>query len=421
MTGTSAVQLRNGQLLDRRSPIGAVALAGALFFMLTSCTESPEEERGKGYRRDASSGRPIAPNKVDYSMRLLQSGRMSLREALTTARQSLPDAPGRKWEVVRGENALVLWRTAWRSSGSDDEVQAGRMEVTLYADGRTRVLPTDEDNEAWRFFGSQEVPLEELPRERDSAPPKIGLERAIALAVQSLGRLEKSESWEVEAFARRPKCWQMRLQVYESGISGFDAWVEVSVADDTTVELTRAPLAEDIVRRRFDQDQAARKADAAFAEGDYPKAVRHATEMIRLSSDGASGYTRRGLAYQLQGNVNQAIADYTEAIRLDGGDVRALNNLAWLLATYPDSTVRDGAEAMRLATRACELSNWESAAALSTLAAAYAEAGDFAKAVYWQKKALEMTPVSEGEGSRFAKHLELYQEGRPCREGCRRP
>jgi len=60
---------------------------------------------------------------------------------------------------------------------------------------------------------------------------------------------------------------------------------------------------------------------------------------------------------------------------------RMLDELAWLLATYPDSNSRDGAEAVRLSERACALTDRRSPALLATLAAAYAESGNFARAV----------------------------------------
>jgi tetratricopeptide (TPR) repeat protein len=67
---------------------------------------------------------------------------------------------------------------------------------------------------------------------------------------------------------------------------------------------------------------------------------------------------------------------------------RMLDELAWLLATYPNSNARDGAEAVRLAERACQLSNRRVPALLATLAAAYAETGDFPSAVALGEEAL---------------------------------
>jgi tetratricopeptide (TPR) repeat protein len=67
---------------------------------------------------------------------------------------------------------------------------------------------------------------------------------------------------------------------------------------------------------------------------------------------------------------------------------RMLDELAWLLATYPDSEARDGAEAVRLAENACALTQRRIPALLDTLAAAYAEAGDFTRALSVAEEAL---------------------------------
>lgn len=90
-----------------------------------------------------------------------------------------------------------------------------------------------------------------------------------------------------------------------------------------------------------------------------------------------------------------------------------LNNLAWLLATCPDAQVRDGPEAIRLAQRACEGDAWRSSAYIDTLAAAHAEAGNFAEAEKWVLKALE---VDDDHAAILREHLEFFRAGKPWRE-----
>jgi len=68
---------------------------------------------------------------------------------------------------------------------------------------------------------------------------------------------------------------------------------------------------------------------------------------------------------------------------------RMLDELAWCLATYPDSNARDGAEAVRLAERACALTDRRIPGLLATLAAAYAETGDFSRGVATGEEALK--------------------------------
>jgi len=95
-----------------------------------------------------------------------------------------------------------------------------------------------------------------------------------------------------------------------------------------------------------------------------------------------------------------------------------LNDTAWLLATCPDARHRDGAEAVRLAERACQGTRYESTAYLDTLGAAYAEAGDFSKAVETVEKAVKLAH-SAGQRKLLADmqaRLDLYRRQRPYRQ-----
>ena len=85
---------------------------------------------------------------------------------------------------------------------------------------------------------------------------------------------------------------------------------------------------------------------------------------------------------------------------------RMLDELAWLLATYPDSNSRDGAEAVRLAERACELTDRRVPALLATLAAAYAEAGDFPRAVGAGEEALsDARSLGDTDGIKLSENV----------------
>jgi hypothetical protein len=107
--------------------------------------------------------------------------------------------------------------------------------------------------------------------------------------------------------------------------------------------------------------------------------------------------------------------DYDELIRRYPDLYWAHERKAWILATSPDATYRDGRLAVAAATHASELTNWKDGQVLSTLAAAYAEIGDFASAVLWQERALERVAAQGGSLKSEQDRLSLYKFARPFR------
>jgi tetratricopeptide (TPR) repeat protein len=97
---------------------------------------------------------------------------------------------------------------------------------------------------------------------------------------------------------------------------------------------------------------------------------------------------------------------------------RMLDELAWLLATYPDSKARDGAEAVRLAERACALTERRIPALLDTLAAAYAETGEFPRAISVAEEALKSAQATgDNDAVKLSENiLSWLRENRPYRE-----
>jgi tetratricopeptide (TPR) repeat protein len=113
-------------------------------------------------------------------------------------------------------------------------------------------------------------------------------------------------------------------------------------------------------------------------------------------------------------DLRAANVDYAKLLLPDPSHAPAYNTLAWVWATSPDASQRDGRKAVEYANKACELSGWKNAGYLSTLAAAYAEAGNFKEAIRWQNKALDL---SRGEdAAKLRPRVELYQAGKPYRD-----
>ncbi len=147
----------------------------------------------------------------------------------------------------------------------------------------------------------------------------------------------------------------------------------------------------------------------------FDRAIDYFTQQIRINPGSASAYLNRGFIWHEKSELNIALADYDEAIRLDPKDPSPYNARAWLWATCPAEEYRDGPRAVAAATRACELTGWKDADNLDTLAAAHAEAGDFGKAVEYQEKANPLY-TSEEDRTKGQARLALYKDGRPYRE-----
>jgi len=134
----------------------------------------------------------------------------------------------------------------------------------------------------------------------------------------------------------------------------------------------------------------------------------------------------RGHVLLVKGNPRAALRDFTKAVeiyaklvRQDGQSdlalefARSLVPIAWISATSPDDSLRDGNKAMQCALTACGLSEWQNAVAIESLAAACAETQNFTEAVKWQENAIKLAPnQSKAE---LGIRLELYKAGKPFR------
>jgi tetratricopeptide (TPR) repeat protein len=116
-------------------------------------------------------------------------------------------------------------------------------------------------------------------------------------------------------------------------------------------------------------------------------------------------------AREAQAEYRQALSDYGEAVRLHPQDAASWGAKAWLEATCPDAKYPDGKKAVEDATKASQLTDGKEVRIFETLAAAHAEAGDFASALTWQEKAMELAPEKSKGDLRY--RLDLYNSHRP--------
>jgi tetratricopeptide (TPR) repeat protein len=204
------------------------------------------------------------------------------------------------------------------------------------------------------------------------------------------------------------------------------------------------------------------RAQSWSSQGWHEPAMADYNEAIRLKPNDASLYVARGNEWRRHLKLDQALDDYNRAIQVDPQYVHAYicramitkqrrdfphavaeliqisqmapdnaevhRLLARILATCDNEAVRDGRRAVAEATRSCELTNWSDPDSLDTLAASYAESGDYESAVDWQLKAIELfrkeaiTPLQRAmnfggrRGVGFDDRLAFYKRRRPTRE-----
>lgn len=119
-----------------------------------------------------------------------------------------------------------------------------------------------------------------------------------------------------------------------------------------------------------------------------------------------------GWCHEQNRQWSKAVDAYTKATLIDRRHCDSKSNLAWILATAPDDSVRNGSRAVALATQAVGNEHPPSPRYMDTLAAAYAEAGSFQNAIKIQRYVSRKT---KGDNKGVEKRLELYLQGKPYR------
>jgi tetratricopeptide (TPR) repeat protein len=153
-------------------------------------------------------------------------------------------------------------------------------------------------------------------------------------------------------------------------------------------------------------------------QGDAEGAILELRSALSLEPKYAEAHVTLGDTLYAQGRTAEALAHWRDGLQLQPNDPPALRRVAWVLATSPDTAIRDGAQALAFAVRALELSGGKDAQVLDTLAAAYAEKGQFADAALTARRAQaraaqeNQTVLAREIGVRIA----LYEAGQAFRD-----
>jgi protein O-mannosyl-transferase len=151
------------------------------------------------------------------------------------------------------------------------------------------------------------------------------------------------------------------------------------------------------------------------SRGSTDKAIAEFKDAIKYKPQQANAHYNLAVCLENQGKYAEAMPHWTAAAELQPGNADAIDDLAWRLATYPDTSVRNGNRAIELARQAIEISKGQAAKPLATLAAAYAEVRQFAEAVEAAKRAIDVA-VQHGEtadAEDIRAQMKLYRAHHP--------
>jgi tetratricopeptide (TPR) repeat protein len=155
-----------------------------------------------------------------------------------------------------------------------------------------------------------------------------------------------------------------------------------------------------------------------FQQGRTDEAIAQWQKAVARQPNDPDFHTILGNAFLQRGLQKDAIAEYERAARISPHDPKSCNSLAWLLATSSDASIRDGNRAIGVAQEAFRLSGGKDPNCLRTLAASYAEVGQFSEAIATAEQAMQIAIVQGkfGLATKLQKELAFYHDDIPLRE-----
>jgi tetratricopeptide (TPR) repeat protein len=249
----------------------------------------------------------------------------------------------------------------------------------------------------------------------DEAIPR--LERALALdpkcwfAHANLGLVRQRQGRPLEAIGHLRKAVELQPKHLIARTNLARALAEAGQLDEAAVHFRAA-----VQLAPKDAAGRANLGNVLLEKGLVDEAVQQYEKALEI--DPRCTVARLGLAEALarRGAFQSAVDQFRKALATEPNDPGAANGLAWLLATCPDDRVRDGAEAVAMAEKACEATGEKDLVSLRTLAAAYAEAGRWADAVATVTRALELSGPADSPAARdLRRDLEGYRQRKPVR------
>ncbi len=149
----------------------------------------------------------------------------------------------------------------------------------------------------------------------------------------------------------------------------------------------------------------------------YDEAIKNYSQALTIDPEESCGLKNRGIAYLRKNRFAEGINDLRKSLALEPNNPTTLNELAWVLATCPTQELRNGAEAIKHIEQQAKSS--KDGSELDTLAAAYAEIGDFNSAISTQNEVIKIKKQQSGSShslSPYQERLSLYMNKKPYRQ-----
>jgi protein O-mannosyl-transferase len=159
-------------------------------------------------------------------------------------------------------------------------------------------------------------------------------------------------------------------------------------------------------------------AKALLQKGRVTEALTHYRKLLELQPDNMEVHNIVGTVLVQQGRVGEGVEEWQKVLTLEPDNGNAMSNIAWVFATSPDPSLRDGPKAVELAEQAVRISGNRIPILYRTLAAAYAEAGRFSEAIQTAQRGIELATSQGNSGlvTELQGAIALYQEQQPLRD-----
>ena len=159
-------------------------------------------------------------------------------------------------------------------------------------------------------------------------------------------------------------------------------------------------------------------AKALLQKGQVSEAIIHYRKLLELQPDNIEVHNIVGTVLTQQGRVREGVEEWQKVLAIQPDNGNAMSNLAWVFATSPDDSLRDGAQAVQLAEQALHISARRIPLLFRTLAAAYAESGRFSEAIQTAQQGFELANAQGNSGlaTELQGNISLYQERQPLRD-----